>query len=164
MNELIQPEDSLLVEIKSLIDGARQRAAAAVNSELTLLYWQVGTQIRKNVLDGERAEYGKQVVKALADQLTSAYGKGWGLRQLRYCIQMADAFPDQEIVNALRAQLSWPHSLHGQERRARRVAQLDKSNIRVAEYLTELSSREILQNRLHQSIEIARQKLIGQQK
>ena len=82
MNELIQPEDSLLVEIKSLIDGARQRAAAAVNSELTLLYWQVGTQIRKNVLDGERAEYGKQVVKALADQLTSAYGKGWGLRQL----------------------------------------------------------------------------------
>lgn len=42
------------------------------------------------------------------------------------------------------------------------LLQLDKSNIRVAEYLTELPSREVLQNRLHQSIEIARQKLLGQ--
>lgn len=37
------------------------------------------------------------------------YGKGWGSRHLRYCIQMAKAFPHLEIVNALRAQLSWTH-------------------------------------------------------
>lgn len=35
-----QPE--LLNVLKSLIDRARQRAATAVNAELTLLYWQMG--------------------------------------------------------------------------------------------------------------------------
>ena len=109
MNELTQPNDGLLTEIKSLIDAARQRTAAAVNAELTLLYWQIGSQIRNNVLDGERAEYGKQIIKDLAAELTNAYGKGWGSRHLRYCIQMAEAFPHLEIVNALRVQLSWTH-------------------------------------------------------
>ena len=74
MNELTQPNDGLLTEIKSLIDAARQRTAAAVNAELTLLYWQIGSQIRNNVLDGKRAEYGKQIIKDLAAELTNAYG------------------------------------------------------------------------------------------
>ena len=38
------------------------------------------------------------------------------------------------------------------------LLQLDKANIRVAEYLTELPSRELLQQKLHESIERARHK------
>lgn len=92
------------------MSSRRQRHKSPATSRCrSQCYWQIGSQIRNKVLDGERAKYGKQVVKALADELTNAYGKGWGLRQLQYCIQMADAFPDLEIVNALRAQLSWTH-------------------------------------------------------
>jgi hypothetical protein len=41
------------------------------------------------------------------------------------------------------------------------LLQLDKSNIRVADYLTQLPSRELLQEKLHRSIEIARHKLLN---
>ena len=71
-----EPATGLFGEIKSLITSARQRAAVAVNAELTLLYWQVGERINTEVLKGERADYGKQVVANLSKQLTAAVGKG----------------------------------------------------------------------------------------
>ena len=37
--------------------------------------------------------------------------------------------------------------------------QLDKSNIRVADYLTELPDKKILEDKLHQSIEKAKNRL-----
>jgi len=57
-------------EVKSLIDSARQRAAVAVNAELTLLYWQVGQRIHSEVLKGARAVYGKELLPVLSKQLT----------------------------------------------------------------------------------------------
>jgi hypothetical protein len=36
---------ALLDEVRGLINSARERAAAEVNAELTLLYWQVGHRI-----------------------------------------------------------------------------------------------------------------------
>jgi len=81
----------------------------AVNAEISLLYWQVGQRIHQSILQGERAEYGKQVITSLSKQLMTAYGKGWSARQLRYCLNFAEIFPDTEIVNTLCAQLSWSH-------------------------------------------------------
>lgn len=54
----LTPSPALLAELRQLIDGARQRAAAAVNAELTLLYWQVGQRIRQDILGEQRAELG----------------------------------------------------------------------------------------------------------
>ena len=42
----------LFRDIRSLIDSARQRAAVAVNTELTMLYWQVGRRIQTELLKG----------------------------------------------------------------------------------------------------------------
>jgi hypothetical protein len=39
------------------------------------------------------------------------------------------------------------------------LLQLDKSNIKVAEYLTLLPSQEVLQEKLHKAIAIAKQKM-----
>lgn len=106
----LAPQDTALVaDIRQLIDSARQRAAVAVNAELTLLYWQVGRRIQAEVLKGERAAYGQQIVPALAAQLTAAYGRGWGEKQLRHCLRAAETFPDEAIVSTLRRQLSWTH-------------------------------------------------------
>ena len=99
----------LLADVRQLIVSARVRVAQAVNSELSLLYWQVGQRIRNEVLQGERAEYGKQVVESLASQLSLEFGRGWGTRQLRDCLRMAEVFPEAEIVHTLCAQLSWSH-------------------------------------------------------
>jgi len=99
----------ILADIRQLINGARQRAAVAVNAELTRLYWHVGKRLQQEVLSGERAEYGKQIISTLSRQLIREYGKGWSERQLWLCLQMAQAFPDFEIVNTVCAELSWSH-------------------------------------------------------
>ena len=84
-------------------------AAATVHAELTHLYWQIGRRISDGVLGGARAEYGQQVLAALARQLTAAYGRGWSEKQLRHCVRAAEVFPDEEILSALRRELSWTH-------------------------------------------------------
>lgn len=102
---------SFVEEIKNLIQQARQRAAVVVNAELTLLYWQVGQRIRTETLKGERAEYGQQVIHALAIQLTQAFGKGWTKQQLHHCLRFSEQFSDIQIVSTLSGQLSWSHFL-----------------------------------------------------
>jgi predicted nuclease of restriction endonuclease-like (RecB) superfamily len=100
---------TLLADLRQLIDTARQRVAVAVNAELTLLYWRIGRRIDTEILGGERAEYGKQIVFTVARLLSAEYGKGWSERQVRYCLRIAEVFPDENILHTLCAQLSWSH-------------------------------------------------------
>jgi len=102
-------QTTVLVDIRQLIELARQRAAAAVNAELALLYWQIGRRIQIEVLQGQRAEYGKQIIATLAQQLTADYGKGWSEKQLRHCLRAAETFTDEIIFSTVRRQLSWSH-------------------------------------------------------
>ncbi len=108
-NDLSQRSYDLFQEIRQFIDTAKQRAAVAINTEITLLYWQVGKCIQTEILRGQRAEYGKQIIATLSQQLTQTYGKGWSKRQLHYCILLAEIVPDQEILHTLSAKLSWSH-------------------------------------------------------
>ena len=108
MSDGLQP-GGLFEEVRQLIDTAKQRAAIAVNAELTLLYWHIGKRIQAEVLQGQRAEYGKQVLLRLSAQLTQTYGRGWGDRHLRNCLRFAEQFPDLEIVNTVCSKLSWSH-------------------------------------------------------
>lgn len=100
---------ALLTEIRQLIATARQKVAATVNAELTRLYWEIGRRIHTETLQNRRAGYGKQIVATLSRQLTAEYGKGWGERQLWYCLRMAETFPDATILHTLCAELSWSH-------------------------------------------------------
>ncbi|MGL4822825.1 MAG: PDDEXK nuclease domain-containing protein [Plesiomonas shigelloides] len=103
------PSTFIAQEIITLIQQAKQRAAMAVNSELSLLYWHIGQRINQAVLGGERADYGKQIVTNLAKQLTAQFGRGWSAQQLRHCMKFAECYTDEPIVSALRRQLSWTH-------------------------------------------------------
>jgi predicted nuclease of restriction endonuclease-like (RecB) superfamily len=109
MNNDLPQNQPLFQEIRQLIDAAKQRAAVAINSEITLLYWQVGKRIQTEILQGQRAEYGKQIIVTLSNQLTQIYGRGWSERQLNYCVLIAEVFPEREILHTLSAQLSWSH-------------------------------------------------------
>ena len=71
----------------------------AVNFELTILYWRVGTRIRQEI-SGER------IVHALSGQLTLEYGKGFSQRNLFHMLRFAEIFSDPRIVQTLSAQLS----------------------------------------------------------
>jgi hypothetical protein len=69
---------ALLKDVRQLIEAARARAAATVNSEMVRLYWSIGERIRKDILACERAAYGEQIVHALSRQLSEEYGPGFG--------------------------------------------------------------------------------------
>jgi len=99
----------LFTNIRQLIDQSRNRVSVAVNAELTMLYWNIGKRINEDILDNQRAGYGKQVVSVLSGQLTAEYGSGWSEKHLRHCLGFAETFPQVEIVSALRREFSWTH-------------------------------------------------------
>lgn len=70
MKENISRNPGLVNEIRNLIEQARSQVAATVNTELSMLYWNIGKRIRTEILDGERAKYGKQIVVSLIRQLS----------------------------------------------------------------------------------------------
>lgn len=109
MNKEVQKTIPLFGEIRQLIEESRKQVAVSVNSTITILYWQIGKRINEELLKEKRAEYGKQIVQTLSEHLTAEYGQGWSKRHLHHCLRFAETFPDIQIVNALRTQLSWTH-------------------------------------------------------
>ncbi len=103
------PDQSLFADIAALVEQARATVAAQANHTATRLYWQIGTMINTSILQEKRAEYGKQIVSALATQLQGRFGRTFELRNLRRMMQFADQFPNWEIVPTLSTQLAWSH-------------------------------------------------------
>ena len=60
----------LINDLRQIIDSARSRVAATANYELTAMYWHIGDRINRDVLNNERAEYGKQIVATVARKLS----------------------------------------------------------------------------------------------
>ena len=100
---------ALLNDVRQLIEQARAHVASAANSAQTLLYWQVGERIRREVLGEARADYGEQIVSTLSTQLVQAYGRGFSEKSLRRMSQFAEVFADAQIVATLARELSWSH-------------------------------------------------------
>ena len=101
----------LLTDLRQLIVQSRQAAAAAVNASLTLMYWRIGQRIRTEVLGGQRASYGAEIVATLSRQLVADYGRGFEEKSLRRMVQFAEQYPDEQIVVSLIRHLSWTHFL-----------------------------------------------------
>jgi len=101
--------ENLFREISRLITETRNQVAVTVNAELVILYWNIGNIIRKEILKEQRAEYGKQVMKSLSDQLTQKYGKGYSKQNLLHFVRFAETFTESEKVYTLCRQFSWSH-------------------------------------------------------
>jgi len=101
--------DALLVEIRALIEDAKRYVAQTANSTLTILHWELGLRIQREILQGQRAQYGEEILPTLSAKLVPEYGKGFSARNLARMVQFAEAFPDKRIVVALSQELSWSH-------------------------------------------------------
>lgn len=99
----------LLADIRSLIESARAHVAQTANATHTLLYWHVGQRILRDVLNEQRAEYGKQILATLSQELVQEYGKGFGYTALTRMAKFAETFPEQSTVESLAQHLSWSH-------------------------------------------------------
>ena len=105
MNDLM--DNAMIEQIKSLLESARQKVAAEVNSTLLTTYWQIGKIIVEDEQQHEsRAEYGKQTLKTLSKVLTAEYGKGFSRSNLQNMRQFYLASPKCQSVTG---KLSWTH-------------------------------------------------------
>lgn len=61
---------ALLKDLRFMIEKSRQSVASMVNVSITLLYWHIGHRIVKEILQDERAEYGKTIIVTVSRQLS----------------------------------------------------------------------------------------------
>ena len=99
--------DVLLSSISNLWSEAKERAIVAVNAELIDTNWKTGQYIVEFEQGGKaRAEYGKQLLSQLAQDLTIRHGKGFSRSNLSYMRKLYLAFPKCETLSH---KLTWSH-------------------------------------------------------
>ena len=103
------PSVDLIGDIRKLIETARHNIAVTVNAGLTILYWQIGSRIRQDILKEKRADYGKEIISTLSIQLVKEFGNGFSRPNLFRMVRFAEVFPEGNIVSTLSRQLSWSH-------------------------------------------------------
>jgi predicted nuclease of restriction endonuclease-like (RecB) superfamily len=111
VSEPFQGYPAFLAELKQRIRNARLRAALSVNRELILLYWSIG----RDILKRQHTEgWGSKVIDRLAADLRRAFPEMTGIsgRNLKYMRALAEAWPNEQIVQQVAAQLPWGHNMH----------------------------------------------------
>ena len=121
---------SLMQDLRQIIEQARGHVAATANYAQTMMYWHIGERINREILGNQRAEYGKQIVAQVAQQLQVDFDtKGFEEKNIRRMMQFAQTFPDVQIVAPLARQLGGHRGSQSPFRRHRRQ-QLPGSAIR----------------------------------
>lgn len=101
--------EQFLLNLKERIRSAQIKAALAVNQELVMLYWRIG----RDILERQRQQgWGAKVIDRLAQDLRKEFPEmqGFSPRNLKYMRAFAEAYPDEQIVQQVAAQIPWFHN------------------------------------------------------
>jgi hypothetical protein len=102
--------NTLYGQIRAVLEQARSSAYRHVNLAMLQSYWRIGYLIVEYEQKGEaRAEYGKGVLEEISRRLTSEFGKGYSVQNLRYMRQFYLAFQKH---HSLRGESSATSSEH----------------------------------------------------
>jgi predicted nuclease of restriction endonuclease-like (RecB) superfamily len=129
MTDLTNP--TIIGDLKIIIANAQEKAIRSVEHERTLMYWNIGKRIFEEEQQGkDRAEYGSELIKKLAQILEPEYGGSYSFRNLNWYRQFYRIFP---IVNALRSQLNWTQyrtliRINDEDKRTYYIAESVKNN------------------------------------
>ena len=106
----VQPMQEAFEQVLSLIDAARARALATVNTALIELYWSIGEYISVRVAaDG----WGLGTVEALAEHIGKRRpnAMGFSARNLWRMMQIYETYVDRPKLSAVLTELSWTNNL-----------------------------------------------------
>ena len=92
--------DHLFERISRLIEQARSFVVTSVNKAEVRTRFEVGRYIFEDEQQGERAEYGKRVLKKLSDKLTNRFGKDWTVDTLTRCRKFYMTYSAQRQILA----------------------------------------------------------------
>ncbi|MDK9694102.1 MAG: PDDEXK nuclease domain-containing protein, partial [Sulfurimonas sp.] len=106
MSDIVKNND-LYLNIKNILQSARDNAYRQVNFIMVEAYWNIGQQIVEEEQNGkDRAKYGSYLIKELSSKLSKDFGKGFTQQNLRNMRQFYNCFP---IRSTLCSELSWSH-------------------------------------------------------
>lgn len=109
LKEYDQNTTALVHELSAIIEKSKQQVHRTANSALTLLFWHVGKRINEEILNNERAQYGKQIVTFVSEQLQMKYGRNFTEKNVRRMMKFASEFSEPNILPPLVAKLTWSH-------------------------------------------------------
>lgn len=102
---------SIVQDVRTILQEARQLTARAVNSAMVTAYWLIGKRIVVEEQQGQdTAQYGEQVLKKLSRELASEFGNGFSYANLRNLRQFYRTYPNEQICYTLCSKLSWSHN------------------------------------------------------
>lgn len=105
-SELPDTYSNILKDIKEKITATRLRTVISANTELILLYWDIGRLILQKQ---DEEGWGARVIDRLSYDLREAFPdmKGFSPRNLKYMRSFAGAWSDRSIVQRVVAQIPW---------------------------------------------------------
>ena len=103
---MLEIEDNIYKEIKSILEQARNKVYKVANSTMIEAYWNIGRVIVEKQRGSNKAEYGTALIKNLSKKMTKEFGKGFTTTNLKYMRQFYLTF---QKSHALSDQLSWTH-------------------------------------------------------
>ena len=112
LDETAPQVSELFQDACTIIEQARVYAYHAVDETLIKRNWLLGLRIQHEVLKDQRAEYGEQVIKTLAKDLTDKYGNGFSRNNLYRFISFYKSFPN--IFHVLKGKNEIVPSVMGQ--------------------------------------------------
>jgi len=102
--------NNLFVDIKQRILSAQLKAALSVNTEMILLYWQIGNSIaEKQNMQGWSSGVIPQLSKDLKFEFPNL--KGYSERNLGRMLAFYREYPDDSILPQAVAKLPWGHNI-----------------------------------------------------
>ena len=106
MIKLINSEEAVINEVKSIIEESKKKVVSYVNTTLLFMYWNIGKLIVEYQKGEGRAKYGDRLIERLSIELTKDYGSGFTKSNLKRMRQFYLCF---EKGATLSHQLSWSH-------------------------------------------------------
>jgi len=103
---MVEIEDSIYKEIKSILEQARNKVYKVANSTMVEAYWNIGRVIVEKQGGSNKAEYGTALIKNLSKKMTKEFGKGFTVANLKNMRQFYLIF---QKSYALRSELTWTH-------------------------------------------------------
>jgi predicted nuclease of restriction endonuclease-like (RecB) superfamily len=92
----------LFQQVVELLQNARQQVLRTVNSTMTYTYFEIGRIIVEEEQSGkDRAEYGKQILKGLSEQLTNEFGKGFSVDNLQNMRKLYLTYSNYETMSSI---------------------------------------------------------------
>ena len=109
MDELVKISDfeKMISDIEALVNASKNELATSINKVMTVTYWSIGKYIVEFEQDGNaKAEYGKNLLSRISEELTLRLGKGYSRPNLNNMRKFYLKYSNCQTVSD---KLSWSH-------------------------------------------------------